>query len=306
MQEIVKIYHLRRNHMAVLEEGDYLNTPAECFWYDAAILPLPVKPHWHYYAELLYIKQGAIEVYIGQEHHILCSGELIIIPPEAVHSIYAHILPDAPRPPFYAVIKFDINRLQLTPHYAPKFRSIFAAAFHKGMPIFFDRGSVIRMDAFSSICKCIQEMENKCYGYDLLIQTELHQLLLKMLRIWMELGFHISADLYVEDTHFDISSVTAYIDEHISQRISVSDIAAACGMSYSYFAKKFLSVYGKTCKEYIEELRLYKVEEFLMFTDFDMNYIAQETGFTDCSHMIKSFKKGREITPKQFRILHKH
>ena len=77
-------------------------------------------------------------------------------------------------------------------------------------------------------------------------------------------------------------------------------------MSYSYFAKKFLSVYGKTCKEYIEELRLYKVEEFLMFTDFDMNYIAQETGFTDCSHMIKSFKKGREITPKQFRILHKH
>ena len=293
--------------MAILkEESDYLNNPAECFWYDATVLPLPVKPHWHYYAELLCIKEGAIEVYVGQEHHILREGELIIIPPEAVHSIYEHTPADAKTRPLYAVIKFDINRLQLTPHYAPKFRSIFAAAFHNGMPLFFDRESVARIEAFSSMKYCIWEMEHKYYGYDLQIQTTLHQILLGMLRIWMELGFRISTDLYVEDTRFDISTVTAYIDEHISQKISVVDIAAACGMSYSYFAKKFLSVYGKSCKEYIEELRLYKVEEFLTFTDFDMNYIAQETGFTDCSHMIKSFKKGREITPKQFRILHKH
>ena len=96
--------------MAVLkEESDYLNTPAECFWYDAAVLPLPVKPHWHYYAELLCIKQGAIEVYVGQEHHILREGELIIIPPEAVHSIYEHAPADTKTRPLYAVIKFDIN-----------------------------------------------------------------------------------------------------------------------------------------------------------------------------------------------------
>lgn len=286
------------------EESDYLNTPVECFWYDGALSPLPVKPHWHYYVEILCVERGVIEVFVGQKHHILHEGELILVPPEYIHSIYA--LADATEMPYYAVIKFDINRLQLTPHYAPKFRSIFAAAFHNDMPIFFDAACVKRMDAFESMRKCIREMERKIYGYDLLIQTELHQLLLKMLREWMELGFRISPDMYIEDAKFDISTVTAYIDEHIAQHLSVLDIADACGMSYSYFAKKFLAVYGKTCKEYIEELRLYKVEEYLAFTDFDMNYIAQETGFTDCSHMIKSFKKGREITPKQFRILHKH
>lgn len=286
------------------EENDFLNTPVECFWFDAKNVPLPVKPHWHYYAELLCVQQGSIEVYVGQKHHIIKEGELILVPPEYIHSIYE--ANDSEKTPYYAVIKFDINRLSLTPHYAPKFRSIFATAFHNGMPIFFDASSVLRMDAFESMEKCIQEMQNKSYGYDLLIQTELHQLLLKMLREWMELGFRISPDMYIDDSHFDISTVTAYIDEHLSQHVSVPDIASACGMSYSYFAKKFLAVYGKSCKEYIEELRLYKVEEYLLFTDFDMNYIAQETGFTDCSHMIKAFKKGREITPKQFRILHKH
>lgn len=288
----------------LLEESDYLNTPVECFWYDGEHLPLPVKPHWHYYVEILCVERGAIEVYVGEKHHILHDGDFIIVPPEYIHSIYN--LEGSPVAPLYAVVKFDINRLQLTPHYAPKFRSIFAAAFHNDMPLFFDARIVKRMDAFESLKKCIREMERKDYGYDLLIQTELHQLLLKMLREWMELGFRINPDMYIDDTRFDISTVTAYIDEHIAQRISVSDIASACGMSYSYFAKKFPAVYGKPCKEYIEELRLYKVEEYLAFTDFDMNYIAQETGFTDCSHMIKSFKKGRDITPKQFRMMHKH
>ena len=89
--------------------------------------------------------------------------------------------------------------------------------------------------------------------------------------------------------------------ENMSSNIKVTEIADICGMSYSYFAKKFLSVYGKTCKEYMEDMRIYKVEEFLAFTDFDLTYISQETGFSDCSHMIKSFKKHHGTTPKQFR-----
>ena len=57
-----------------------------------------------------------------------------------------------------------------------------------------------------------------------------------------------------------------------------------------------------SCKEYIEAMRIYKVEELLLFTQYDLSRISQETGFSDCSHMIKSFKKRRGITPKQFRM----
>ena len=97
-------------------------------------------------------------------------------------------------------------------------------------------------------------------------------------------------------------AVTEFIDERLSSGVQVSEVAERCGMSYSYFAKKFLAVYGKTCKEYIEEMRIIKAEEFLVFTDFDLQKISSETGFSDCSHMIKSFKKLRGITPKQYRI----
>ena len=96
-------------------------------------------------------------------------------------------------------------------------------------------------------------------------------------------------------------SITEYIDDHISEGVTVEEIARECRMSYSYFAKKFLQVYGKTCKEYIEEIRLYKVEELLLYTDFELTYISNETGYSDCSHMIKSFKKYKGVTPKRFR-----
>jgi len=43
------------------------------------------------------------------------------------------------------------------------------------------------------------------------------------------------------------------------------------------------------------------VEEYLLFTNFDLNFIAHETGFSDCSHMIKSFKKKHNMTPKKYR-----
>lgn len=47
-------------------------------------------------------------------------------------------------------------------------------------------------------------------------------------------------------------------------------------MSYSYFAKNFHQLYGQSCKQYIEFVKVCKVEDFLLFTDFDLNYISQE------------------------------
>ena len=55
-------------------------------------------------------------------------------------------------------------------------------------------------------------------------------------------------------------------------------------------------------QEYIEYIRVTKAEDLLLFSDYDLTYISQETGFSDCSHMIKTFRKYKNITPKQYRL----
>ncbi len=285
----------------LFEESNYLNTPVECFEYDTCRDCFPIKPHWHYFMEIICMNEGCAEMYIGDNRYVVIPGDIVLFHPEVIHSIYSA---DG-RPLKYDVLKFDINRLNLTPSYAPKLRSIFSSAKKRNVNVHISADIASNLEIVKNFSVCIREMHTQNYGYDLIIRTQIYELLIKILRIWQIDGFSVDSQAYEEDSLCDIYSVTEYIDENIGNGTRVEDIAARCGMSYSYFAKKFLSVYGKTCKEYIEQMRIFKVEEFLVFTDFDLNYISQETGFSDCSHMIKSFKKFRGVTPKQFRLQRK-
>ena len=122
-----------------------------------------------------------------------------------------------------------------------------------------------------------------------------------MIRIWREQGFNTDkAAAHSSETN-SIRAITAYIDVHAGETIRVEELADMCNMSYSYFAKSFKQYYGRSCKEYIEFIRVSKAADLLLFTEFDLSYISQETGFSDSSHLIKTFRKWKGITPKQFK-----
>ena len=279
----------------LFEADDSLNTPFECFIFHSEKERFPVRPHWHYFVEAIYMLSGTARMQCGEGEYILRPDDVILFHPQAVHTIYS----EDGQPVIYAVLKFDGNRLNMTPAYAPKMRSILRSAENQGMPIHFPQGELPCKEIFE---RCILEINEKKYGYDLLIQAQLYDLMMKMIRRWQELGFQIETESFQSDGEYRIDNITEYMDEHIRESLQVQDVAQKCGMSYSYFAKKFREIYGKSCKEYMEAMRIFKVEDFLLFTDFDLNYISQETGFSDCSHMIKTFKRYRGMTPKQYRM----
>lgn len=282
----------------LFEESDILNTPVECFIFDTTRNAFPIKPHWHYFIEIIYMLEGTAQMNADMESFIAAKGDMVVFHSQSIHSIY----PADSNPIRYSVLKFDINTLNLTSVYIPKLRSIFKSAYKKKCPVFFPARITERF-SFGGIFKsCIEEMENRRYGFDLIIKSKLYELILNIIRYWQENGFVVESEVFAEEDELDIASITEYIDEHLSDGISVSEAAEKCKLSYSCFAKKFSTHYGMSCKEYIELMRIYKVEEMLLFTDFDLSFIAQETGFCDCSHMIKSFKAHRNVTPKQFRI----
>ena len=127
---------------------------------------------------------------------------------------------------------------------------------------------------------------------------------MQLIRIWREQGFDTDQAINNSSEVDSIHSITEYIDAHAGEPIKVEDLADMCNMSYSYFAKNFKQYYGRSCKEYIEFIRVSKAEDMLLFTDFDLSYISQETGFSDSSHLIKIFKKWKGVTPKQFKKQH--
>ena len=283
------------------EYSDILNAPLEAFLYDAHKMPFPIQSHWHYFIEIIYVTEGTAWITCNQQTYQLNPGEMIFLPPQAVHSIYT----TTPRPLHYTVLKFDANRINLSGDYLPKIGTIFrSAACDRKLPITFSQNDFHEFSLADFFATCVTEMQHMDYGYDSYLTSYISLLLIKILRIWRSNGFMDEAETIEKQEDYTIHDILMYIDQHSQEKIVVEELAAMCHMSYSYFAKTFHKLYGQSCKEYIEFVRLSKVENLLLFTNYDLNYISSETGFSDCSHLIRVFKRKYHMTPKQFRLQH--
>ncbi len=284
----------------LFEEINVLTSPYEAFLSGTKYGNFPIKAHWHYYMEIIFIIKGTSLINCNNKEYILEPGDLILFHPQAVHSIFSA----SNEPLKYGVLKFDISNLRITSNYTPKLSSIFKCATDDPCAPILLTSKAFKNSLESLFNNCIEEIATKDYGYDIRFQSLVSSLLIEILRIWRKNGFdtnNIPLTPYDTDS---LHTILQYIDEHSHESIKVEYLAEKCHMSYSYFAKKFHELYGQSCKDYIEFIRLSKVKDLLLFTNFDLNYISQETGFADCSHLIRTFKKKTGITPKQFRMKH--
>ena len=115
----------------LFEKSDSLNTPIECFIFDTTKENFPVRPHWHYFYEIIYMLEGCAEMHCDGKSYILNKGDLIIFHSKSIHSIFA----SEPGRIKYAVLKFDINKFSTSSDYAPKLRNIFRYANKFNMKI---------------------------------------------------------------------------------------------------------------------------------------------------------------------------
>lgn len=284
----------------LMEHQDTLNSPYEAFLYDTYHNCFPIKAHWHYFMELIYMESGTACISCDGTEYLVRPGDMILFHPQSVHSIYAsgeHLV--------YSVLKFDINNLHINSSYTPHLGSIFkSAASNPNAPIYFPANELYHYPVADGFHSCIQEISQKDYGYDIRFQSLVSSLLVEILRIWRRNGFDTDKVIPPSPEINSLYTIVEYIDAHSNEPLMVKDLAERCGMSYSYFASSFRQLYGQSCKDYIEFIRISKVKDYLLFTSFDLSYISQDTGFSDCSHLIKTFKKMTGTTPKQFRLAH--
>ena len=282
------------------EYTDTLNSPIEAFIMDNRDKSFPVESHWHYFVEVLYMIEGTVSVICNESTYLLSHGEMIFLPPQAIHAIYSTTSQFAK----YVVLKFDANRINFSADYIPSLSDFFRSPkFERTLPIIFSQKDLTDFQLDHFFLTCVNEMETKQYGYDSYLHHLLSLFMLQLLRCWRALGYEQAVDSYEKQSQ-SIHNILKYIDSHSHENLKVTELAEMCHMSYSYFARTFHELYGRSCKEYIEFIRLCKVENLLLFTDYDLSFISNETGFADCSHLIRSFKKQYHITPKQYRLSH--
>ncbi|WP_339848258.1 AraC family transcriptional regulator [uncultured Dokdonia sp.] len=113
-------------------------------------------------------------------------------------------------------------------------------------------------------------------------------------------------------SHYEIVNTTTddratnmltYINENIakSELLKVDRLAETFMMSATYVSEFFRKQVGMSLREYIMKAKLRLVEIRLLNSDFTLTEIADELGFTDVSHLSKTFKRYTGTSVRDFK-----
>jgi AraC family transcriptional regulator len=101
-----------------------------------------------------------------------------------------------------------------------------------------------------------------------------------------------------------IRKVLAYIQENLSEDLSLEKLSGIAFFSPFHFQKIFSLYVGESPKQYIMRLRLERIAHYLkLYPALSITDASFQSGFSSPSTFIRSFKKYYGMTPEAFRNL---
>ena len=98
-----------------------------------------------------------------------------------------------------------------------------------------------------------------------------------------------------------LRQVLAYIEEHLTKNLSLSDIAVQAHLSPYHFARLFKTSTGLSPHQYVIHRRIERAKLLLSTTSWSLTNIAHAVGFASDSHLALHFKRLTGLTPKHAR-----
>lgn len=245
--------------------------------------------HWHVEFELIRILEGNLLLTIDEQEQLIPKNSVIFIPAGALHS--GTPTDDC----IYECIVFDINMLMNKSDSCCKFVKKIIDLEIEPRTIFFETYD----DIHKIVWNLFDSLSLKLYGYELVVHGALYNFL----------GTIISQGYYSsETTHtsrdlkriMQLKQALEYIESSYANTICLQDISESVQMSPKYFCRFFQEMTHRTPIEYLNNYRIERACYLLLTTNQTITEIAFNTGFNDLSYFIKTFKKYKGTTPKQY------
>ena len=97
-----------------------------------------------------------------------------------------------------------------------------------------------------------------------------------------------------------IEETLKYIDEHLTDDLSLEKLAGLNSLSPVHFHNIFKKTMEKTLRKYVEEKRIKKSISLILTTDMTLTEIAFLCGFSSQSYFSYAFKKKMGLTPREY------
>lgn len=98
-----------------------------------------------------------------------------------------------------------------------------------------------------------------------------------------------------------VNKVKEITHELAMEKITLEFLSAQTGLHPVYLSREFPKYFAATFGEYIRSIKLEKATDLIINTRRPLGSIAYECGFSDQSHLIRTFRQKNGISPLQYR-----
>jgi AraC family transcriptional regulator len=100
-----------------------------------------------------------------------------------------------------------------------------------------------------------------------------------------------------------LKQTLAYIEDHLSEDLSLSRIASITGISPSHFKTLFRESAGVPVHQYVIQRRIERAKDMLMQGKLSIAEIALATGFSHQSHLARHMRRSVGLSPRAMKRL---
>lgn len=247
---------------------------------------------WHEQIEILYFHQGEATVFCGTKSFEARGGDVVFINPCETHQIL-YLRAE----PLYDCLIIDADL------YCDSRKGICETRYFD----FLINGQIrmenlIRDEAAAAQVRAIcREFQEKPFAYEIEIKARLFALLSHLFRHHLCDGSSFEQMAKNVELYNRIKPAVEYMRTHLSEAVTLSELAQECNLSESHFCRLFRQSTNTSPIQYLFDLRLSKVFYLLKNSDNSIAQIALETGFYDVAYLSRTFKRKFRISPAQFR-----
>lgn len=251
-----------------------------------------VSLHSHTYLEILYCHTGAnVEYLVGSDRYKLQKGDIILLAPGVSHR---PIMPEVMTEPYIRDV------LWVNPDFLASLEQIFPRTSVSNK----NRSALIRTQntqwAFLGelFQAGVQEEEQKKEGWEAIVLGNTLKILAYLDRAYTDRN----TDILKAEKPELLDKVTAYIENHYSDHITVDELAHKFYVSSSTISHLFKQKMGLSLYHYITQRRLISAKN-LISAGIPLEHVATQVGFSDYSTFYRAFKQEYGISPRQYRSL---
>lgn len=262
--------------------------PMKTFIYSANKMTM----HWHRQIELLLVLEGSIKLKIATDEYEMHEDDLILLNTNQVHGIMETseeniLLSVQIEPSFYNKYFLGFNNIRFD----------CKSFLHKGQ----DRFDVIRY----KLAKIVWEVNKKVLGYELNAVSYLAKLGSHLINNFPSEELENDTSESISRDIFRLNNIIEYIDENISNKITLKDLADDQGLSTYYLSHYIKRMMGISFQQYINLARLNLAIDLLLSTDKTITEIAIESGFASIKSFNTVIKRNHNCTPTEYREKYK-